>query len=565
MATKKNAFHHDWLKRCERRSHDDLPDLLATLSEQCTVKQGAERLALLASWPPDGELLLGALKTLRNPAWTSSSSRPFWVQLCLLVLAHVEAVDPSRLDKALRSPSPRLDENTRESVAELLRRLHLVLKDLSKTGPPGDLDTDLARAAEACAQQRWLEAEEHLCSAWRTTRDADLGRCIKLIGERAKESREPFPSKHRHQHWLTRARELHPGDIPDLMAELPRGHASHCEERLRLLLAEEPHAAIGAGCAGLAANPPWNATLPISFVAYACAFQHGDANSVEYWQSQASDNLYCRLLASAMSNRLSRKPALSDSQQELIRACAVALGLQRSDSSASQEDELLEAVYRAPDDLEGRAVYADWLAEHGQPRGELMHLQLGRHGRSPSAQQLRQENKLIKEHFRDWVGTLAPVLRAPGAGDGKYTWFENGFLASCGGRRASKAVLKARMDDRAWRTVTELHLDEDGQDACKSPQLVSLRRLENLRLSQHQASDWKKGWARCPTVGCSRRATAIAGARSGLGRWKRRRAPGDRRGVPARRADASELEPGALPRVEPSDTSAARCLAGLRR
>jgi uncharacterized protein (TIGR02996 family) len=40
------------------------------------------------------------------------------------------------------------------------------------------------------------------------------------------------------------------------------------------------------------------------------------------------------------------------------------------------EDQLVEAVLAAPDDLAPWQVFADWLADRGDPRGELMQVHL---------------------------------------------------------------------------------------------------------------------------------------------------------------------------------------------
>ena len=41
----------------------------------------------------------------------------------------------------------------------------------------------------------------------------------------------------------------------------------------------------------------------------------------------------------------------------------------------TDEDELLEAICAEPDRDEPRIVYADWLEQQGDPRGEFIHAQ----------------------------------------------------------------------------------------------------------------------------------------------------------------------------------------------
>jgi uncharacterized protein (TIGR02996 family) len=42
--------------------------------------------------------------------------------------------------------------------------------------------------------------------------------------------------------------------------------------------------------------------------------------------------------------------------------------------SEDVEKEFLDAITRNPEDEEARAVYADWLEERGDPRGEYLRL-----------------------------------------------------------------------------------------------------------------------------------------------------------------------------------------------
>lgn len=94
--------------------------------------------------------------------------------------------------------------------------------------------------------------------------------------------------------------------------------------------------------------------------------------------------------------------------------------------TAPPSPELLGLVLAAPDDDEPRLVYADWLSEQGDPRGEFIQIQcmLGRallgagakyasrEGRKlpyESRQELEaREKELVKKHEAEW---LAPIRR----------------------------------------------------------------------------------------------------------------------------------------------------------
>ncbi len=129
--------------------------------------------------------------------------------------------------------------------------------------------------------------------------------------------------------------------------------------------------------------------------------------------------------------------------------------------------ELLARIHEAPDDLGARAVYGDLLSEQGDPRGELITLQLA-HERNPA-----REQKLLKAHGAAWAGPIGgwftPASRI----------FEGGFLA--GGRLADG--YRVVLDDAAlaapeWRLIRALDVPL-GFDAAAlfHPNLAGVRRL----------------------------------------------------------------------------------------
>lgn len=102
----------------------------------------------------------------------------------------------------------------------------------------------------------------------------------------------------------------------------------------------------------------------------------------------------------------------------------------------SGEAELLSAIYRDPDDLGARAVWGDWLTEHGDPRGELVALQLAG---GPAA----RIAKLIAEHGERWAGAIGDSFS-------RGSWrFEHGTFA--GG--VLQGPVPPDFSDPAWAAV----------------------------------------------------------------------------------------------------------------
>jgi uncharacterized protein (TIGR02996 family) len=97
-------------------------------------------------------------------------------------------------------------------------------------------------------------------------------------------------------------------------------------------------------------------------------------------------------------------------------SCMVATG-----ATMSEEDAFLHAVRASPADTDLRTVYADWLDEHGDPRGEYLRLECelaSRSETSPSRSNEAQIRRLRKRLFKlrptmdnDWLAQMGYRLR----------------------------------------------------------------------------------------------------------------------------------------------------------
>ncbi|MBE2253105.1 MAG: hypothetical protein IAE78_26470 [Myxococcus sp.] len=127
------------------------------------------------------------------------------------------------------------------------------------------------------------------------------------------------------------------------------------------------------------------------------------------------------------------------------------------------------AVYANPGDAGARQVLADVLLEAGDPRGELIALQL-QHRRSRKAQ-LKLE-RLLARHLTDFLGPLAGVVSPRGQ-----VW-EDGFLVEC------RATLTGTLvDEPSLATLRRLELqNRDGEVPLEllGPHVASLREVTGL-------------------------------------------------------------------------------------
>lgn len=133
--------------------------------------------------------------------------------------------------------------------------------------------------------------------------------------------------------------------------------------------------------------------------------------------------------------------------------------------------ELLAAVYAAPDDDGPRLVYADALLAQGDPRGELVILQLARargvitdEGRAREAAILSDE-----AHMAAWGQPLSSAGRCT---------FERGFPAVVDLHRGAKAVLGGP----SWATITGVRelsavSEQVARHVCELPGLRSVEML----------------------------------------------------------------------------------------
>src|SRR5688500_10922713 len=88
---------------------------------------------------------------------------------------------------------------------------------------------------------------------------------------------------------------------------------------------------------------------------------------------------------------------------------------------SERERSFLARIAADPFDDDLRLVYADWLEEQGDPRGELVRLQqehervnrawLGRYAEPHATDLAERIDQLTRLHWRQWYGAPPPQLR----------------------------------------------------------------------------------------------------------------------------------------------------------
>jgi uncharacterized protein (TIGR02996 family) len=140
----------------------------------------------------------------------------------------------------------------------------------------------------------------------------------------------------------------------------------------------------------------------------------------------------------------------------------------------------LAAILANPDDDGPRLVYADWLLQREDPRGELITVQceLARRDDDDTTEHRRlkrRESLLLSEHASAWLGPLA-------AAADKWT-FRRGFLDHLALRERPRPE-----DLDAWAPLlTSLDLGWTRNDAGACAALLSLPRVRRLTTMHHSA------------------------------------------------------------------------------
>ncbi len=100
--------------------------------------------------------------------------------------------------------------------------------------------------------------------------------------------------------------------------------------------------------------------------------------------------------------------------------------LKQSAAVARLHKPFLESIAKSPDDITEYMVYADWLLEQGDPRGEFIHLQLQLEDETvpqkDRAKLKQRESELTQEYATDWLGDLAPELLAGEIPESNHRW-----------------------------------------------------------------------------------------------------------------------------------------------
>jgi uncharacterized protein (TIGR02996 family) len=320
----------------------------------------------------------------------------------------------------------------------------------------------LQAASEKLEKGSDEEALIALLHGWRLIKAPRIADAIDRVSERMTKARPPLGGektvKARHEAWLVLANKRNPADIGRLIAALWPAKWMDAYTFIESLVKAPDDPRIARALAELIHSTRYDSGS--AFTLYAEVYRQLDKlgdlrqrpllvegmspkfawqDDGKRWAEEAVKKLDAAYPGGIVKLSAEEEAALTKVESHF------AVTAKARTSSAKTEGEFLEAIYAAPDDDAPRAVFADWLTERGDPRGEFITLQLG--PRSPAS--LKRETALLKAHGEKWAGVLGRIL------DKKLRVFERGFLA--GGIldiKPDTKTLPDELSDPAWAIMT---------------------------------------------------------------------------------------------------------------
>ncbi|MEO8699630.1 MAG: hypothetical protein ABI867_06280 [Kofleriaceae bacterium] len=344
------------------------------------------------------------------------------------------------------------------------------------THDPRILDDALATLSGAAAAKPTsavdVELLARLLEGWRATRDRELETPIARLGAELGRARGELAARSK-------------GELEGAWLALAASHDAADVSRLLDIHWPPVWKAAAVRLAALAGFPP----DPRISVAVAEAARLYDSRISQAFHVEAAA-LIARAPTPAVLAQLDAIEAARTDDTTVAIYAGVRRAIAESTPAAADPELLAEAHARIggagdlaalydeiaanPADLEARAVLADALQLSGDPRGELIALQLADPGDPRSA---RRAATLLAAHGDAWTGPL------PGIDRGSRR-FERGFLVAARSDASTERLARS-IDRPEWATVEELITTAEDLDLAPL-----VRRMPVLRRLGARASSW---------------------------------------------------------------------------
>lgn len=324
----------------------------------------------------------------------------------------------------------------------------------------------LERAAASGDDRTLLAA---LLEAWRARRLVETEELIALVSARIDRGREPLGTNQQGQReWSAIEAAGDPGDVPRLLAALSLGKAAVARAQLALVAKWPADPRAVPALWRLVVERPLVSHRPFWTQLFRELRHRADATLIPPIDqllaapTHATFDVYRKEQLARLRRELADRapPAPTDEERRLLARLAAQLGRERARGDARTADDFLADIWADPADDGVRQVFADWLSERGDLRGELITLQMARAAGRLDAKGTRRECELLAQHGREWLGPLAPAVEKGGMR------FERGFLYACRVNWRGLLASPGLVTHPAWSTVREYSLDDWADPAC---------------------------------------------------------------------------------------------------
>jgi len=307
-----------------------------------------------------------------------------------------------------------------------------------------------------------------LVALWQATRAPEVAPLVERLGRTV----WPAPGPPRASEIPTRVRSLlarrtH-AELGEILALLPRLPLYQALDALGRLRNAPPDPRTTTALLALLEATHWPSSLsnPVWESLFDRLVELGDPRALEPVRTRADRPIrgvqlgrWMRGALPAVAARLAERcvhPALPGAARAALAALDARIpepapdpAAARAETAATETDAWLARVLAHPEDEALRHVYADWLQERGDPRGEFIALQLA--GTRDEASHKRAK-ALLERSWGRWVGGIRHAARRDGIA------FERGFLVRCAltKRMLSTEKWEAVVAAPEWATVEEL-------------------------------------------------------------------------------------------------------------
>ena len=299
----------------------------------------------------------------------------------------------------------------------------------AKSRPAADLAGRLAKAETLVASRALPQGLAALLDCWREKELPELAAAIDLVSKACRKGQPAIDGKNGAEKialWTKIAREEKPEDFERLFETAIGRSAAETLTRLDELARWPRDPRLHRGLAEWLDHMPFRSgpflTRLLELVGETADPRALAGLHVSMWEGQRLKRAEKKIRARFPEG----PPVATGAEAEAIRriaahvADAVPSPAQKKATAAAEAD-LLRAIYEHPEDDQPRLVYADWLLERGNPRGELIQLQFARvRGSAPKGSATR-ERKLLDAGWKQWLGGIELRIHKDGMR------FERGF------------------------------------------------------------------------------------------------------------------------------------------